>query len=322
MRWLFIILLLVGCEIEPNRVIEYSSPIELYFCPQDGCGRRLASLVESSSTIHCALHDLDIPYLQESFFLASARSEVKILLDDNYRDGNDKPYIRFDNRNQISHNKFCILDKRIVWTGSFNPTVNGDTRNHNDVLVIRSSRIADFYEGEFETLWNGIYGDKKIHTGGKRFVLNDDPIEIYFCPQDFCAQRVIEKLVASTEEILFMTFSFTHDEIAQALTDQHSRGIDIKGVMESSQNSRYSVFDKLNASGINVKWEHSPAKLHHKAFIIDSRIVITGSMNPSANGDLRNDENIIIIENKQIAQKYKEEFKILFLGGIGPSEIV
>ena len=38
--------------------------------------------------------------------------------------------------------------------------------------------------------------------------------------------------------------------------------------------------------------------MHHKVFIIDEEIVITGSFNPSKNADTRNDENILIINKK------------------------
>ena len=52
--------------------------------------------------------------------------------------------------------------------------------------------------------------------------------------------------------------------------------------------------------------------LHHKVFIIDEEIVITGSFNPSMNGDTRNDENILIIHDQDIAEKYLQEFGYLW----------
>ena len=51
--------------------------------------------------------------------------------------------------------------------------------------------------------------------------------------------------------------------------------------------------------------------MHHKVFIIDNRTVITGSFNPTKNGDTRNDENILIIHDEKIAGKYLEEFNEL-----------
>ena len=49
-----------------------------------------------------------------------------------------------------------------------------------------------------------------------------------------------------------------------------------------------------------------------KVFIIDNRTVITGSMNPTGSGDYKNDENILITRDKEVAEKYVGEFFRLF----------
>ncbi|MBT4541177.1 hypothetical protein HOC35_06720 [Candidatus Woesearchaeota archaeon] len=52
--------------------------------------------------------------------------------------------------------------------------------------------------------------------------------------------------------------------------------------------------------------------MHHKTFIIDDNIVITGSYNPSASGTGKNDENILIIYSEEVAGKYLEEFSYVY----------
>jgi len=52
--------------------------------------------------------------------------------------------------------------------------------------------------------------------------------------------------------------------------------------------------------------------LHHKVFIIDGETVITGSMNPTNAGDELNDENILIIHDRNIASSYIEEFNCIW----------
>ena len=52
--------------------------------------------------------------------------------------------------------------------------------------------------------------------------------------------------------------------------------------------------------------------MHHKAFIIDKKTVVTGSFNPTANGDKHNDENLIIIEDEEIAGQFVEEFERVY----------
>ena len=50
-------------------------------------------------------------------------------------------------------------------------------------------------------------------------------------------------------------------------------------------------------------------------FIIDGKTVITGSFNPTANGDEHNDENLIIIKDAEIAQQFEQEFQKVYAEG-------
>lgn len=52
---------------------------------------------------------------------------------------------------------------------------------------------------------------------------------------------------------------------------------------------------------------HNPGILHHKVFIIDEQVVITGSFNFSNNAVDSNDENVVIIRDANIAALYLEE---------------
>jgi phosphatidylserine/phosphatidylglycerophosphate/cardiolipin synthase-like enzyme len=105
-----------------------------------------------------------------------------------------------------------------------------------------------------------------------------------------------------------MTFSFTHKQIANAIAVKINESVDVKGVFEKSGNSQYSRYEFLEFQGADVRFDNSSGKMHHKVFIIDEKIVITGSMNPTASGDNRNDENILIIYSEEIASEYLDEF--------------
>jgi len=79
-------------------------------------------------------------------------------------------------------------------------------------------------------------------------------------------------------------------------------------VMEVKQISEHSQFHRLKQNSIDVRRDGNKNNLHHKVFIVDEKTVITGSFNPSANGDQRNDENMVIIEDPAIAQRFVAEF--------------
>ena len=66
--------------------------------------------------------------------------------------------------------------------------------------------------------------------------------------------------------------------------------------------------EKSNLNGIEVKTENYAGKMHSKTIIIDDKYSIIGSMNFSNNGEKRNDENMLIIEDKEITQFLKSSF--------------
>ncbi len=57
--------------------------------------------------------------------------------------------------------------------------------------------------------------------------------------------------------------------------------------------------------------------MHHKVFIVDEKIVVTGSFNPTNNGDKNNDENVVIIEDSAIAEMFVQEFWRVYGEGTG-----
>lgn len=54
-----------------------------------------------------------------------------------------------DDKHAIAHNKIMIIDKETVITGSFNFTKAAETSNAENLLVIRSSQLADLYFGNW-----------------------------------------------------------------------------------------------------------------------------------------------------------------------------
>ena len=73
-------------------------------------------------------------------------------------------------------------------------------------------------------------------------------------------------------------------------------------------NMQYNKFKQMNKS-FQIELDNNPAVMHHKVFVIDSQVVIMGSMNPTKSGDERNDENVVIIHNSEVAELFIKEFE-------------
>lgn len=136
--------------------------------------------------------------------------------------------------------------------------------------------------------------------------------EVYFSPKGGCEGALLYWIGRANSSIHIMVYSFTLDSLGEALISAHSRGVEVKVIMEEDQVSRYSEYEKLKRAGIPVRLDGNPALMHNKVAIIDGLILITGSYNWSKSAETRNNENLIIIMDKEIARLYEEEFTKLW----------
>jgi len=129
----------------------------------------------------------------------------------------------------------------------------------------------------------------------------------------------------SADSIGYLIYSYTRHDLADAMAEAFQRGVFIGGVHDASDvGSPSSVFRFLaDTVGLPVYRDRLPSDyglLHHKMMVIDREIVITGSMNWSNNGNEENDENTIIIKNRNLAELYWQEFKMRYSEAVGVRE--
>lgn len=307
--------LVSGCNVgaDANAVKEpgYTEDIsvEAHFCPKENCTKIIIDTINGAeNSLHCAFFELDSKVIINSIARKSHSADVKVVIDKGNYEGQIKGNVVLAESRQYMHNKFCVIDKSIVITGSTNPTHNGLNYNNENTVIIRSRYIAENYGDEFDELWNGIYssGDTvKYDKVASEYV----SVENYFCPEDDCAEKVIKAISEAEHNVYFMTFSFTDEDIADAMLFS---GADIKGVFESrGSETEYSQYPRLRGFGIDAVKDKNPKTMHHKVFIIDNKTVITGSYNPTGSGNRLNDENVLIIRNREIASMYLKEFESL-----------
>lgn len=285
--------------------------IALYFCPTNNCEEILLQKMQNATeTIHCAFYNIDLfavlNIIQEKY---AHGVDVRLIIDWDHKSGLENlPFASFDTRSAFMHNKFCIFDSQEVMTGSMNPTMTDAIKNNNNLVFIQSKYLAQNYEEEFQSFLDGDFGSDTF-VRYPTILLNESLIENYFCPEDACEEHILDALEHANTSIYFMTYSFTSDAIGSLLLKK-STTIPIAGIFEKQQGSSYSEYWRLQE--LNVTFDSNPTLLHHKVFIIDENVVITGSMNPSKNGNERNDENILIIHDPKIAGSYLQEFQLLF----------
>jgi phosphatidylserine/phosphatidylglycerophosphate/cardiolipin synthase-like enzyme len=136
------------------------------------------------------------------------------------------------------------------------------------------------------------------------------PIEVYFSPHGGCTEAVVGEIDAAKTGILVQAYSFTSAPIAKALVDAHRRGVKIDVILDESQETeKYSEADFLVHAGIPVKIDAQHAIAHNKVMVIDGQVVITGSFNFTRQAEQANAENLLVIRDKTIADKYAANWR-------------
>ncbi len=64
---------------------------------------------------------------------------------------------RVSTNNYIMHNKFAIIDNRILLAGSYNWTFSANNRNDENLMVIDDPEIIEIFQNQFVNLWTNKY---------------------------------------------------------------------------------------------------------------------------------------------------------------------
>ncbi len=142
--------------------------VSAYFCPEDNCSQVVIGWIErANESIDLAMYSFTLDSIGEALMRAKERGvRVRVILEaeriDRYSEyGRLKAAgveVRLDRNSYLMHNKFMVVDGRIVLTGSFNYTWSGDRKNDENLVVIVDDRIASSYESEFDEMWSGVFG--------------------------------------------------------------------------------------------------------------------------------------------------------------------
>ncbi len=211
----------------------------------------------------------------------------------------------------LMHHKFLVIDGSVVWTGSANYGYYAFYKNNENLVKFTSIKVAKVYLDEFDELLNGV---------DKEGAYVSEKLEIYFSPEDDFEQRLLQLIDEASVSIDFLAFAFTNDNIALALIEKHKQGVNVRGVFDKKQNDgflkKYSKYNKLLSNSLDVKLDGNRQTMHNKVFIIDKKTVVTGSYNFTVKANEANNENSIVVHNKEFAYRYTQEFEEIFSLGL------
>ncbi|TXF77777.1 phospholipase D-like domain-containing protein [Chryseobacterium sp.] len=238
----------------------------------------------------------------------------------------------------IMHNKFVVFDADSsnpnvpwVWTGSTNWTaVQIDGPDKNNAIAIQDQALAQAYKMEFEEMWGSSvllpnttvskFGPYKLNNTPHTFVINGKAVGSYFSPSDGANAQIINVINSANTDIEIATMLITRDDVRDAIVNRYNSGV----------NTVQAVFDTQNPSGNDIPSLQAaigPTKMvqyagagvmHHKFILVDNfnaasdPTLLTGSHNWSASAETKNDENILVIHDKNVADQYYQAFLYLY----------
>jgi phosphatidylserine/phosphatidylglycerophosphate/cardiolipin synthase-like enzyme len=282
----------------------------------------LAAAIDSARlTVDVAIYSLSLNSIRDALINAHNRGvQVRMVAESENLDRTDPQKLKDagipilgDRREGLMHDKFVIIDNSEVWLGSMNFTDSGGYADNNNLMRIRSVKMAENYTREFEEMFvDDKFGpDVVAETPNPRVTIDGTSIDVYFSPDDGVQASFVDLVDNAQQSIYFMAFSFTADEIGDAVRNRARDGVVVAGVMETEQvNSNVGTeYDPFKQAGLDVLRDGNEGQMHHKVMIIDENTVIFGSYNFTHSAETKNDENLIVIYSEEIAAQFLAEFQ-------------
>ncbi len=131
-----------------------------------------------------------------------------------------------------------------------------------------------------------------------------------FSPKGGCTDAIVQELDKAKTSVLVQAYSFTSAPIAKALVAAHERGVKVEIILDKSNlTAQYTSGPYVAKAGIPVKIDSAHEIAHNKVMIVDGETVITGSFNFTLAAEDKNAENLLIIRDKALAEKYTKNWQ-------------
>lgn len=151
---------------EPLQEALVSPPqdLEVCFSPEEPCDVKLIKFFRQAKTsLDIAIFDLTMDQAAHQILEASKKIRVRIVAD--RRQAHEQHSLipllikagvplRYGHQRGIMHNKFTIVDGKMLETGSFNYTHHARKHNNENQIYIYNPVVVKKYTNRFEKLWS------------------------------------------------------------------------------------------------------------------------------------------------------------------------
>ena len=134
-------------------------------------------------------------------------------------------------------------------------------------------------------------------------------IDLCFTPPSNCANLITNVINQAKNTIHMQAYGLTHPEIINSLIKANERGVKVRVLLDRSNlTQKYSKIEELKQAGIEVGVDMVSGIAHNKIIIVDHHTTVTGSFNFTVSAAKRNVENVLIIQDSNIAHSYLQNW--------------
>lgn len=137
---------------------------EVCFAPEDPCDIKLTKFMQSAkSSLDIAIFDINLDRLVHEILVQTKKIPVRILVDRRQAKSDHSlvplllkagATVKIGHQRGIMHNKFVIVDGKMLETGSLNYTNGAAFKNNENQIYLSTPSIVARYKARFEKMWS------------------------------------------------------------------------------------------------------------------------------------------------------------------------
>lgn len=257
-------------------------------------------------------------------------AEVQQLIDQGF----EMKMLRGGDMFGVMHNKIAIFDSQVLETGSYNWTHAADTWHWENAMFHAEQARIKAFQAYWDFMWSV---SSKITTQapplptpipegephpGLPPAPQDPARPIVFNGEAFPAQafspfgvsaHLVRAIDASKASIDLANFSFTSEELRDALLRAKERGVKVRIVFDAQQYKYLSEMHWFADHGFDILLSAGKSGekgvMHNKFAVFDGALVEAGSFNWTRNGEKNNYENAMFLDAPDDVAAFMAAFK-------------
>lgn len=249
-----------------------------------------------------------------------------------YRFEKGRDWRAFKGGSTVMHQKYVVVDRRRVFTGTMSFTQEGFYLQDNVDLFVDSPQVAEAFTRATEIYWNETQAQSQ---GSSQWPESITPVEdvvvgpdqrvsAYFTPYDghIVIEKLVEAISLAENTIQFALPAIADPRVSSALEERAAKGIRIHGLVDQSLSVpehwkftpalRQAIHEKhIRGMGNFLREGHRARDLMHASLVVvDERYVYTASCNLLHSGKQhaanRTADGGMFIDSKPLAKQAVE----------------